>query len=98
MKKKQKAKFIELPRTQLWVVEHRGDKKRRRIYIYADRWFDVRATAAVKLETQGDFSRLFISAVMRSIDILSKGLPIYEVRYVGNASNNTLEKQVIQLQ
>lgn len=95
---KKKVKFIELPKSQLWVVEHRGEKKKRRIYIYADLWFDVRATTATKLETQGDFSQLFISAVMRSIDIMSKGLPIYEIRYTGSASSNTLERQVIQIQ
>ena len=87
---------------QLWIVERKdlvGDEKTpRKIYVYADRWYDVREAGSMKLEVRGDYDKLFISTVMAKINVFADPkVLVYDVQYTGNASNNTLEKKVVQL-
>lgn len=95
-KKKQKEPVFEFPKTQLWVVERQDVKPIRKIYIFAEHWYDARQTAAMKLDTRGDFSNLFISAVMANEkSFYEEAEAVYEVRYTGNASSGTREKHII---
>lgn len=95
---------MTLPKKQLWVVEQRDDKNVlvKMMYVFADRWFDVREAGGMELRTGGDYSCLFISAVMapESVDIFreEKGLiGVFEVQYHGNASSGTLSKKIVRL-
>jgi hypothetical protein len=79
---------------QLWVAERTDDppEKKRKIYVYADRWFDVRAFAGMQLEVLGDYNLLFISAVMGDVEFGET--PIWEIEWSGSAPN--LEKRVVR--
>lgn len=98
-KKKVKPAPVVLPPSaekQLWVVE-RTDvtdviDERPRIYVYADRWFDVREVGGMKLGVRGDYGVLFISAVMG--DIKYNDALIFEVEYSGTAPN--MQKKVVE--
>lgn len=83
---------------QLWTVENRETNKR--IYIRCHRWFDVREVGSQLLQTGGDFSKLFISAVMDpEFDPFGMDCAIYEVKFEGSAASNpsTLRRVVKKL-
>ena len=85
---------------QLWTVENRSTNKR--IYIRCHRWFDVREIGSQLLQTGGDFSVLFISAVMDpkfNPFRKNKKAEVYEVYFEGSAASNpsTLRRVVRQL-
>lgn len=75
---------------QLWIVELVADREKK-IYVYADRWFDVREVGGMKLGVS-DYGLLFISVVIGDIEFGET--PIWEVEYSGAAPN--LQKRVLQ--
>lgn len=81
---------------QLWTVELQSEPKRK-IYMFAERWFDVREASATIFNTQGSFTNLFISAVMDEAHKLKNAEGIFEVIYTGFAANGTLQKHVKKL-
>lgn len=96
-KKQKKEEVVELPNKQLWIVERRDVEPVRKIYVFSALWFDVRTVGAMKLETRGDYTPLFISAVMAEVDVFKGVEGVYDVQYSGNASNNTLEKKIVHI-
>ncbi len=80
----------ELP--QLWVVE-RTDDRTKRVYVYADRWFDVRECGGIKLDVRGDYNLLFISAVMGEVKF--RKTPVFHVQYSGYAPH--LERRFVDI-
>ncbi len=86
-----------LPARQLWVVERRINDKVHKIYVFADRWFDVREAGGIKLRTS-KYDDLFISQVNCTIDVFEDPeVFVYEVQYLGSAASNTLEKKIVSI-
>lgn len=63
----------------------RTDDKTKKIYVYADRWYDVRECGGLKLETLGNYGLLFISAVMAKVN--TRGASVFQVQYKGVSPN-----------
>lgn len=90
---------MTLPNKQLWIVERRDVDPVKKIYVFADRWFDVRTTGGMKLNTH-EYANLFISAVMAEIDVFKDPenlVGVFDVDYTGNASSGTLERHVLDV-
>lgn len=93
---------MKLPKKQLWVAERQDQNPRKKVYVFSDRWFDVREAAGMKLNTLGDYSCLFISAVMapEAVNVFEEDknlVGVFEVLYTGNASSGTLQKTIVEI-
>ncbi len=97
MSKKRNA--IALPNKQLWVVQLQNTE--RTIYVFAERWVEVRAFGSVQLQTYGDFDKLFISAVMADRPVyaalFANAEGVFDIQHIGNHSNNTHETKIVEI-
>jgi hypothetical protein len=97
--KNKKRKIVLKPPNlpQLWVVEREvtNDKgtHKHRIYVFADRWFDVRDCGGMKLRTNGNYALLFISAVMVPVDF--EDHQVFLITYSGSSPN--IEKKILDI-
>jgi hypothetical protein len=93
---------MKLPNKQLWVAERQDRTPRKKVYVFSDRWFDVREAAGMKLNTLGDYSCLFISAVMapEAVNVFEEDenlVGVFEVLYTGNGASGTLQKNIVEI-